>query len=122
MPKICVKDHFLKGIPIKEDTVFHNQPIGIHYSDEYYKDPLEFRPERWQGECDSLPPFSLVGFSGGPRTCIGKHLAALQSKIGLIKFLQRYEKIELGVKEVELVLRLTYQPKSFKTRLTKSKD
>ena len=76
-PNICIADHFLKGVPILKGTAIHNQPIGVHYSDEYYRNPLEFRPERWQGECDDLPPFSLVGFSGGPRTCIGKHLATL---------------------------------------------
>lgn len=38
------------------------------------------------------------GFSGGPRTCIGKHLALVQSKIALIKFIQRYKKV-VEVKE-----------------------
>ena len=90
VPRECAKETLLKGVPIKKGVFIHNQPIGVHYSDEYYQQPLEFRPERWEKECDHLPPFGLVGFSGGPRTCIGKHLAALQSKIGLIKFLKRY--------------------------------
>ena len=35
-----------------------------------------------------------MAFSEGPRTCIGKHLALLESKILLVKLLQRYEKVK----------------------------
>ena len=67
-----------------------------------------------------MPPFSLVGFGGGTRTCIGKHLTALQVKIELIKFFKRYETIEVLAKEIELVVRLTYQRKSYRTKLAKA--
>ena len=46
-------------------------------------------------------------------------LGSLKSKIGLIKFLKRHKGMELGVREVELIFRLTYQPKGFKTKLVK---
>ncbi len=35
----------------------------------------------------------LLTFSGGPRSCIGKNLALLESKIAVIKFMQRYENL-----------------------------
>ena len=107
----------LKGIPISKGTFVYNQPLGLHYSEKYYKNPREFRPERWEGECDKLPAYALVGFSGGPRSCIGKHLALLESKIGLIKLMQRYKQIELGVKEVEMAMKLTYQPRNFLSKM-----
>ena len=71
------------------------QPLATHYSQKYYKDPTKFRPERWISECDNVPTYAFTGFSGGPRSCIGKHLAKLEAKIGLIKFMKRYKKIEL---------------------------
>ena len=70
------KDHYLKGVAIKKGTKM-NVPIASHFKTEYFKDPYTFRPERWEGETDELPPFVHMGFSGGPRTCIGKHLALL---------------------------------------------
>ena len=118
--RICVQDHELKGIPIHKDTYVHNQPIGIHHSDEYYSRPEEFLPERWEDECKNQAPFQLIGFSGGPRACIGKQMALLQSKIGLIKFLRRYREIALPGKKMEFILRLTYQPKNFKSRMVRS--
>ena len=70
------KDHYLKGVAIKKGTKM-NVPIASHFKTEYFKDPYIFRPERWESESDELPPFVHMGFSGGPRTCIGKHLALL---------------------------------------------
>ena len=65
--------------------------MGNHYSEKYFKDPFEFRPERWESDCNNIPTFAFMGFSGGPRNCIGKHLAHLESKIGMIKFFKRYK-------------------------------
>ena len=117
--RVAVKDTYLKEIPIKKGTVFKIQPIGIHYSEKYYKNPREFRPDRWIEECSNLPAFALGGFSAGPRTCIGKHLAKLEAKIGLIKFMKRYEKIELPAKKIEYVINFLYQARNFKTKLRK---
>ena len=112
----CINDHILGNVPIHKGTLAGNQPIGIHYAEKYYQNPTVFNPDRWLEECKELLPEMLVGFSAGPRTCIGKHLALLESKIGLIKFMKRYE-LELPVKEIELSLKLIYQPKPFKSKL-----
>ena len=113
----AIKDHFLKGVPVYKGTLFGVQPLGTHYSEKYYKSPLEFRPERWIEECNDVPIYAIGGFSGGPRTCIGKHLAKLEAKIGLIKFLKRFEKIEIPKEKIELYFRFMYQPKSYKSKL-----
>ena len=75
--RCTTKDHLLKGIPIYKDTLFGIQPLGFHYCLKYYKNPTEFRPERWIDECDNLPSYAVGGFGGGARTCIGKYLAKL---------------------------------------------
>ena len=69
--------------------------MGNHHSEKYFKDPKVFRPERWEKECNEIPPFVCGGFSAGARSCIGKHLAMLDSKIALVKFLKRYKKVTL---------------------------
>lgn len=77
-PRVVVKDHFLKGVEINAGIGLHEASITNHYSTKYYKEPEQFRPERWlNGECDSLHPFAHVGFHGGPRGCLGKSLALL---------------------------------------------
>ena len=117
--RTTIKDYFLKGVPIKKDTLVLPQYIGIHYNEKYYKNPTQFRPDRWISQCDNIPPFAVGGFSAGPRTCIGKHLAKLEAKIGLIKFMQRYKEIDLLGKKVELHLKFLYHPKDMTVKLRK---
>ena len=81
------------NIPVSKGTSVGISPLPNQYNPKYFKDPEVFRPERWESECNNLPPFTILGFSGGPRSCIGKHLALLESKIALIKFMKRYKKI-----------------------------
>ena len=42
-------------------------------SEKYFKDPLEFRPERWLRENkDEIHAFSNLSFGFGTRMCLGK--------------------------------------------------
>ncbi len=49
-----------------------------------------------------------MGFGGGPRNCIGKHLALLSSKIALINFIKRYESFEVP-SEVTITSNIFYE-------------
>jgi cytochrome P450 len=88
-------DTSIKDIPIKRGTLVNIKTKGPQFSEKYFKDPFNFRPERWEKECSNLPPFVEGGFGAGARTCIGKHLAMFENKICIIQFLQRYKKIIL---------------------------
>ena len=93
-------------------------PKGAHYNKKYFGEDADvFRPERWEKECDEIPSFAIGGFSAGARTCIGKHLALLESKIGLIKFLRRYEKIMIPEGDFKFEVHLVYAFKQFHTKL-----
>ena len=91
--------------------------FGNHFSEKYFKNPQEFRPERWENECNNLTPFVLGGFSGGARSCIGKHLAHVESKIALIKFLKRYKKIVLPKNDFRMEFKFLYGPEEFETKM-----
>ena len=60
----------------------------------------------------------LGGFGAGPRTCIGKHLASIESKIGLIKFMKRYKKITIPEGPIKMVVKFVYSPEYFKSKMT----
>lgn len=47
--RIALEDNFIKDIPISKGTVVTINVRGVHYSEKYYKNPWEFRPERWEG-------------------------------------------------------------------------
>jgi cytochrome P450 family 6 len=46
--------------------------MGIHYDPEYYPNPDEFDPERFnQANKRSRPQYSYLPFGEAPRNCIG---------------------------------------------------
>lgn len=59
---------------------------------------MKYRPERWiNGECQNNHPYALMGFHGGPRGCIGKHIGLLESKLALIYFIRRYNNAKMSI-------------------------
>ncbi len=56
--------------------------VGSHYLKDIWKEPERFDPDRFAPprEEDTQTPYALVGFGGGPRTCIGINFAKLEIK------------------------------------------
>jgi cytochrome P450 family 4 len=49
------------------------QVYALHRNEEFFPDPLSFKPERFQKEQSiGRHPFAFIPFSAGPRNCIGK--------------------------------------------------
>lgn len=117
-PRVAQEDNDMNGLPVKKGTVAYVVHFGNHHSEQYFSDPLEFRPERWDKECKGLNPFVLGGFNAGPRTCIGKHLAMIESKIAMIKFFKRYKKIELPKKDFKMSYKLVVAPEVMISKMT----
>ncbi|MFI7373856.1 cytochrome P450 [Actinoplanes sp. NPDC049668] len=62
-------------------------PYAIHRDERHFPDPAEFRPERWR---DWRPPAgAYLPFSGGPRWCVGTHLAKAQL-VEAVRVFRRY--------------------------------
>ena len=64
-----------------------------------------------------MPPYVLLGFNAGARSCIGKQFALLESKIALVKFMKRYKKIIIPNKNFKMNYNLTLCAEYFKTKL-----
>lgn len=61
---------------------------------ELFPDPLRLAPERFLDEDGGLrrpTPYTLLGFGGGHRMCIGKRLAGLELRMFLTQLLARFE-------------------------------
>lgn len=90
------EDIFIKDIPIEKGILLtYNAKVSFN-DPNLFADPHIFKPERWDPTAEGNETANLVhllnfGFSGGPRTCIGKYLALVQSKIAIIKFMKRYK-------------------------------
>lgn len=61
---------------------------------ELFPDPLRFDPTRFLDENGALQrpaPYTLLGFGGGHRMCIGKRLAGLELRMFLAQLLARFD-------------------------------
>jgi cytochrome P450 family 6 len=69
----CVKQYKVPGSEavIEEGTPVIVSVLGLHRDPEYFPDPLEFDPERFNSE-NKVVPFTYLPFGDGPRNCIGK--------------------------------------------------
>lgn len=78
---------------------------GVHHNPAYWKDPLEYRPERFLTE---IQPYTFLPFVEGPRMCLGQFLSLLETKVVLSMLVQRYDfeivnKEEAGLKHAFMV-------------------
>lgn len=58
------------------------------------EDCLDFKPERWiseRGKTKHVPSYKFVAFNSGPRTCLGKEMSFVQTKIIAASILYRYQ-------------------------------
>ncbi len=83
-------------------------PINVAHRDPaVYRDPDRFEPERFAPDRDEgRVPFSLVGFGGGPRVCLGYAYAQMEMKI-MLSYLLRFYAWELAPKQN---LHMAYRP------------
>lgn len=75
-------DEVFAGYKIPRDTKLFISPHLLHRNPKYWKDPLEFRPERWlEKDKTKHHPFSFIPFSAGGRNCAGQQFAQLEAQL-----------------------------------------
>ena len=98
--------HFPKG------TIFLISQWVMHRHPEFWENPDEFHPERWdpvRGE--KMTPWTYFPFGGGPRICIGMPFAQLEAKLLLATILQHYTPRLVPGFPVQLQQLVTLRPK-----------
>ncbi|CAG9827990.1 unnamed protein product [Diabrotica balteata] len=106
LPRICTKRYNVPDSDLViEPGISLSIPLfSIHRDPEYYPNPEEFDPERFNEENKAKRhPFAFMPFGEGPRTCIGLRFGKIQSKVGLCFVLKNYkvtlnEKTKLPIK------------------------
>ncbi|KAF4518426.1 hypothetical protein B566_EDAN002079 [Ephemera danica] len=90
----CTKNYIIPGtkLKIEKGTALIIPNSGLHYDSQYFPDPEEFIPERFSDEeMVKRNQYVYLPFGEGPRLCIGKKLANMQSKVGLLSILHKFE-------------------------------
>ncbi|MBD2521677.1 cytochrome P450 [Nostoc sp. FACHB-133] len=108
-----IKDFELNGYHVPTGWQLYYS-IGVtHQIEEIYSEPELFDPDRFspQRQEHKKYPFSLVGFGGGPRICIGIAFAKMEMKIVAAHLLRSYHWEILPNQSLEVVAVPTNRPK-----------
>ncbi len=91
-PRGVVEDFDFAGYHVPAGTYVFYSIAASHLLPEVFERPDEFDPERFAPprEEQKRTPYSLVGFGGGPRVCIGINFAKVEIKAFVSQALRRY--------------------------------
>jgi len=101
----------VKGFDIPAGTNVIASIFTIQRSKDHWKDPEEFRPERFLAGGDSHHRFAFIPFGAGPRICIGSNLAMTEAITILATCLKNFDFEKAFQKDPTFLLSLTMQPK-----------
>ncbi len=100
------------GTTVPKGSVMLIPMWTIHRDARTYPNPMEFDPERFDGDWKKrLPPYAFFPFGGGPHVCLGSHLAMFEGQLILPMMVQRFAFEPVEQPEIELQALLTLRPK-----------
>ncbi|XP_014244486.1 cytochrome P450 6a2-like [Cimex lectularius] len=89
----CTEDFELEefGLKIKKGEQVLIPTYALHHDPKYFPSPQKFNPSRFSEENkSSIVPFTYLPFGEGPRICIGMRFGMMQTKVGLVTALSRF--------------------------------
>jgi cytochrome P450 family 6 len=108
----CTKDYKIPGTDVVlEKGIKTIVPImALHHDPKYYPDPERFDPERFnENEKKKRHHYVYLPFGEGPRICIGRRFGLLQTKVGVVSLISKFQFNVCKKTPIPLVL----DPKSF---------
>lgn len=94
-------DTELLGYPVERGRIVAVSLWGIHHRPEVWPEPESFRPERFLGQEAQASSgrrdssYTHIPFGGGPRACIGEHLAMAELTAAVSALVRRYRLVSL---------------------------
>lgn len=109
----CTKDTVLANFVIPAGTeVVISVFTGHRRKDVWGEDADEFNPDHFSKEASSKrSPFAFMGFSNGPRNCLGIRFAFISIKTILAKLLRKYRfATNLKMADIKFRMEVTNKP------------
>jgi len=102
----------LSGFEVPAGTDVLLCPYLLHRHPRYWKEPDEFRPERFDAAHEAeRPRFAYMPFAAGPRHCIGETLALYEMYVHLYKVARRYRLTYVPDRPLELEAQINLRTK-----------
>jgi cytochrome P450 family 110 len=89
LPRISKSSVNIGGYQFEPETTFMASIYLVHYREDLYPNPQQFRPERFLER--QYSPSEYIPFGGGSRRCLGYALALLEIKLVLGTVISNYQ-------------------------------
>ena len=83
----ALADDVVDGVPLPAGTLVITSPWVHHRRADLWPDPLRFDVDRWLGDTSGRPE-GYIPFGAGPRLCIGRDFAVVESVVVLAELLR----------------------------------
>lgn len=83
------RDVVIGGLTIKRNWFVEIPIQALSRDPEFWPDPLQFVPDRFQDKT-AIDPMVFQPFGSGPRVCIGQRFARIEMKLTFSRLLQQY--------------------------------
>lgn len=81
----------VKGYVLPPETPVVIVTYRLHRNPKYWKEPLVFKPNRWEGvSADDLQKLPYKPFGYGPRACLGMRMSLLETKVVLSMLIRHF--------------------------------
>ncbi|KAL3903822.1 MAG: hypothetical protein SGILL_010301, partial [Bacillariaceae sp.] len=101
------------GLELPPKVTVTMQTYAYHRSPQYWEDPETFDPSRFEPEAmKNRDPITMMGFSAGPRNCLGARLARAEAMSVMAALLRRFE----------VTCEETEEPATFQSLTTRPRD
>lgn len=110
--RISHEDIRYKEYFFPKGTTFFLPQYLVHRHPDYWLKPEEFRPEHFDHEeVANRHKFAFFPFGGGPRNCIGYHLAMMELKVALVHIVLNFDFDPNDIPAMDVDARITMGPK-----------
>lgn len=104
--RVNLEDDEFEGKQYEKGTSLLFSIYEIHRHPDFWENPAEFRPERFQ-----KPRNNYFPFGAGPRKCIGNNFAMYEMVLSIAELCSQYH-IRSKVSEIEIQPLITLKPKN----------
>lgn len=108
-----IQDCDLAGYHIPANHILLFSPWIMHRSTNYFVEPLQFQPERWDQDLEKqLPKGVYFPFGEGPRVCMGKSFALMEAVLLLATIAQKFQFTLVSDQQLIPLPSMTLRPKT----------
>jgi cytochrome P450 len=109
-PRIALENTEINGYHIPKGALISVNIRNIHHHPDFWENPNEFRPERFNNTRQEKHRLEFMPFGAGARKCIGNNLALMEGQLLLAQIAQKYH-LQIMTPNLELEQAITLRPK-----------